>query len=269
LLEREGKRAAGGIRPRQPLLHLEGLDVGQSTILVALQPDAPSPRHLRYLLERENQHLAIVADGRDQFALHHRDGTRFVGHGDIEHLLALAGIGEALVLRHDKAATLGAGDQELAAALMTEYGDDVGLLLQVGEQTDRLTMSETTTVIGSRSTSASSIAARSCTGACAKVVRRLPSGVLGPNFVRTSLTSSAIFFHCSVSEPMRSLSFLRSVRSALSSCLISISSSLRRLRSRMLRMASACTSESLKVFISTGLGSSSVRMILMTLSRFK
>ena len=50
--------------------------------------------------------------------------------------------------------------------------------------------SETTTVIGSRSTSASSIAASSCTGACAKAVRRLPSGVLGPNFARTSLTSS-------------------------------------------------------------------------------
>src|SRR6185295_16452329 len=148
LLERERKRAAGAIRPRQALLHLEGLDVGQPTILVALQPDAPTPRHLRYLLERENQHFAIVADGRDQFALHHRDGARFVGHGDIEHLLALAGIGEALVLRHDKAATLGAGDQELAAALMTEYGDDVGLLLQVGEQTDRLTMSAATGKLG-------------------------------------------------------------------------------------------------------------------------
>src|SRR6478609_3670476 len=66
LLEREGKRAAGSIRPRQPLLHLECLDVGQSPILVALQPDAPSPRHLRYLLERENQQFAIVADDRDQ-----------------------------------------------------------------------------------------------------------------------------------------------------------------------------------------------------------
>ena len=35
----------------------------------------------------------------------------------------------------------------------------------------------------------------------------------------------------------------------------------------MLRMASACTSLSRKAFISLGLGSSSLRMILMTLSR--
>ena len=52
-------------------------------------------------------------------------------------------------------------------------------------------------------------------------------------------------------------SLVRSSRSALSSPRISISSSLRKLRSRMLRMASACTSVSLKAFISTGLGSSS------------
>src|SRR5262249_28706144 len=129
--------------------------------------------------------------------------------------------------------------------------------------------SDTTTVIGSRSTSASSIAASSCSGASANEVRRLPSAVLGANFVRTALISSATFFHCSFSEPMSSLSDLRSARSSLSSRLISISSSLRRLRSRMLRMASACTSESLKVFIKTGLGSSSLRMILMTLSRLR
>ena len=72
-----------------------------------------------------------------------------------------------------------------------------------------------------------------------------------------------------VSDPISSLSALRSVRRSLSSVLISISSSLRRLRSRMLRMASACTSVSLKVFIRTGFGSSSLRMILMTLSRLR
>ena len=45
--------------------------------------------------------------------------------------------------------------------------------------------SEITTVTGSRSTIASSIAARSCSGASANVVRRLPSGVFGPNMSRT------------------------------------------------------------------------------------
>ena len=51
-------------------------------------------------------------------------------------------------------------------------------------------------MIGSRSTIASSIAASSCSGASAKSVRRLPSGVFGPNFSRTSLISPAIVSHC-------------------------------------------------------------------------
>ena len=84
-----------------------------------------------------------------------------------------------------------------------------------------------------------------------------------------ALISSATLLHCSFSEPSRSLSLLRSERSSLSSFLISISSSLRKLRSRIFSIASACTSESLNVFIRTGLGSSSLRMILITLSRFR
>ena len=70
----------------------------------------------------------------------------------------------------------------------------------------------------------------------------------------------------SAADP-RSISFPRAA--SLSSARISISSSRRKLRSRMLRMASAWTSVSLNVFISTGFGSSSVRMILMTLSRLR
>ena len=129
--------------------------------------------------------------------------------------------------------------------------------------------SETTTVIGSRTTIASSIAASSCSGASAKVVRRLPRSVFGPNFAFTSLISAAMVFHCLSVEPISALIALSSSRSALSSPRISISSSLRKLRKRMLRMASACTSESLNSFIKTGLGSSSRRMILMTLSRLR
>ena len=60
-----------------------------------------------------------------------------------------------------------------------------------------------------------------------------------------------------------------SLRRFLSSVRISISSSLRKLRRRMLRMASAWTSVSLNALISAGFGSSSVRMILITLSMFR
>src|SRR6516164_6069047 len=100
-------------------------------------------------------------------------------------------------------------------------------------------MSDTTTVIGSRSTKACSIAASSCAGAWAKPVRRLPSAVFGPNRSRTARTSSPIFFHCCFSERNNSSIDFFSARSVLSSWRISISSSRRKLRSRMLRMASA------------------------------
>ena len=60
-----------------------------------------------------------------------------------------------------------------------------------------------------------------------------------------------------------------SLRRFLSSVRISNSSSLRNDRSRMLRMASAWTSVSLNALISAGFGSSSVRMILITLSMFR
>ena len=124
--------------------------------------------------------------------------------------------------------------------------------------------SDTTTVTGSRTIVASSIAASSCSGASAKSVRRLPIGVLRPYFSRSSLICAAIVSHCCFSDFTSSSSDFFSARSSLSSLRISISSSLRRLRSRMLRIASACTSVSLNVFIRTGFGSSSVRMILMT-----
>ncbi len=60
-----------------------------------------------------------------------------------------------------------------------------------------------------------------------------------------------------------------SARRFLSSVRISNSSSLRKLRSRMLRMASAWISVSLNAFIKAGFGSSSVRMILITLSMLR
>ena len=53
-------------------------------------------------------------------ALDHRDRARLVRRGDVEHLLALAGVGEAFVLGTTKPRPCRARDQELAAALMTE-----------------------------------------------------------------------------------------------------------------------------------------------------
>ena len=89
--------------------------------------------------------------------------------------------------------------------------------------------SETTTVIGSRSIIASSIAASSCSGASAKVVRRLPSAVFGPKAVRTSLIcgGDALPLRRLGAEQVSSRLLLGP--SSLSSFRISISSSLRRI----------------------------------------
>ena len=73
-------------------------------------------------------------------------------------------------------------------------------------------------------------------------------------------------FHCLSLEASSAFSSFRSLLRLSCSRLISISSSLRNERSRILRIASACTSVSLNAFISAGFGSSFSRMILMTLS---
>ena len=128
--------------------------------------------------------------------------------------------------------------------------------------------SEQTMVTGSRSTTASS-GTTTAEGASPSLVRRLPSAVSGPKRFFSAAISSPIFFHC------RSSSFSRPFRSFCSavswsrSCRISISSSLRRAFSFMLRMASAWTSVSFQRLIIIAFGSSSVRMILMTASRFR
>src|SRR6202451_1508492 len=138
LLDRLIEASAGGIDPGQAFARLEGRDVGQSAVLVALQPYAAAAVHLRYLVERKEYHLAVLADRSHQLALDRRDGARFVGRLDVEHLLALAGIAQAFVLGHDESPARFARDQKLAAALIAEHRYDVGFLLKIAEQPDRL-----------------------------------------------------------------------------------------------------------------------------------
>src|SRR5580704_17345042 len=82
LLDRLIKTAAGGIDPGQAFAGLEGRDVGQSAVLVALQPHAAAAAHLRHLVERKTHHLAVLANRGHELALDRRDGARFVGRLD-------------------------------------------------------------------------------------------------------------------------------------------------------------------------------------------
>src|SRR6202051_1138227 len=139
-LDRLKEAAAGGIDPGQAFARLKRRDIGQAAVFVALQPHAAATAHLRHLVEGEEYHLAVLANRRHQLALDRRDGTRFVRRFDVEHLLALASIAEALVLRHDESPARFARNQKLAAALIAEHRYDIGFLLEVAEQADRLAM---------------------------------------------------------------------------------------------------------------------------------
>src|SRR5580658_5937119 len=138
LLDRLIETAASRIDPGQAVARLEGRDVGESAVLVALQPYAAAAVHLRHLVQRKEHHLAVLADRGHQLALDRRDGARFVGRLDVEHLLALAGIAQALVLGHDESPARFARDHKLAAALIAEHRDDIRLLFHLDEQPDRL-----------------------------------------------------------------------------------------------------------------------------------
>src|SRR5207247_1490842 len=104
----------------------------------------PSPlslaRHFVNLIEREDHHLAILADQCDELPLHDRERPRGIRRDDVEHLLTLTSVGEAFVLWNNEAAPLCACNNEFAPTLMAESSYEIGLLLQVYDQPDRLTM---------------------------------------------------------------------------------------------------------------------------------
>src|SRR5262249_32125002 len=140
LLADERELAPGRVGPSQAVLRLEGFQVGQSTVLEALQPDTTAAPHLGHLLELEDHHLAVLTDRGHEFTLDHRERPRHVRRFDVEHLLALAGVGQALVLGHHDATPLRAPDQEFSPTFVAEDGDQIVLLLEIDEQPDRLTM---------------------------------------------------------------------------------------------------------------------------------
>ncbi len=129
--------------------------------------------------------------------------------------------------------------------------------------------SETTTVIGSRSTSASVMASMSTSAASPKVVRRLPSGVSLENCLRTLPISQETVFHCMASEPSSFSMPCFSLVSSSCSLRSSISSSLASERRRMLRIASTCTSVRSNRATRAFFGSSAVRMMWMTSSMLR
>src|SRR5262249_35756994 len=96
--------------------------------------------HLRHLVEREDQHLAVLADNRNGVACNLGDRARLVRHLDVENLLAFLRRANAIILVDDKALAFVACDEELATALVDEQRNGCGLLLHIDKQADRLAM---------------------------------------------------------------------------------------------------------------------------------
>ena len=120
------------------------------------------------------------------------------------------------------------------------------------------------TVIGSFSIIADQSISRAKTSAGFNCVRRGSA-----NLSFTAARSRLSRVRCRAGLSINFASSSRSFVSAARSRPISISSSLRRDRSRMFRIASACRSDSENSAIRTGLGSSSLRMIAITRSRLR
>ena len=110
-----GDRArALAARPAEAVREAERTGVGELAVPVALQQSRPCPGHHRQLVQRENQKLAVAADGRDVIALgRHRD-HQALAVVQIEDLLAGPGLGGDRLLLGDEAAAGAGRQQELA-----------------------------------------------------------------------------------------------------------------------------------------------------------
>src|SRR5262249_51254809 len=112
LLDRQREAASRGVVPRHSVIGLECGYVREALFLVALQADAPAAAHFGHLVERENHHLAIFADGRCELTVNRRERARLVRCLQVQHLLAFPGGAKTLVFTDHETVALMACDQE-------------------------------------------------------------------------------------------------------------------------------------------------------------
>src|SRR6185312_16984991 len=91
---------------------LEGFDVGQTAVLVFLQGDAGAFFHGRKLRDREDEHLAVVADDGDVIARDRQRGDGLVARGNVEDLFSAARLRFDVGGVDDEALARGRGDEE-------------------------------------------------------------------------------------------------------------------------------------------------------------
>src|SRR5690606_2345572 len=96
-LGRRGIGAARTVGPGEAVGDVEGLDVGNAAILVALEAHALAARHGGQLCHGEDQELAVLTDDGHAIAFAGDEQFGLFSAADIEDLLALAGIGDDVV----------------------------------------------------------------------------------------------------------------------------------------------------------------------------
>src|SRR5207247_10289276 len=99
--------------------------------------------HLPLSLQR-----AICADLSNHTPLHYRSRPLGIMRNHVEHLLTFTSVGESFVLWNNEASPLCACNNEFAPTLMAESSYEIGLLLQVYKQPDRLTMAAASGKLG-------------------------------------------------------------------------------------------------------------------------
>ena len=124
--------------PRQPLLQRQHLRIGEPAVLVALQPHALAPRHLRHLRQRKDHQFAVLAHDRHMVALGGHQQFRGETLVGAHHTPALARRAHQIILADDKTPPIRRRRQHFSPGLVGKHQHDVRPLVEIGQQPDRL-----------------------------------------------------------------------------------------------------------------------------------
>src|SRR3990167_3660683 len=120
--------ASATVGPFRPLFGVEHGDVGQTALFEILQPHPLAAPHLGQFVQREDQGLDVLADGRDMVGRRRLRDAQHGQHVAVQHLFAAPLLGQGVVFRRDEAIAGFRRDQQLPARLGRQDVADLGLL---------------------------------------------------------------------------------------------------------------------------------------------
>lgn len=128
----------------QSVTLVEGHQVTQLELAtIGLQLVALAARHLRQLIQRENQQFPVRSDHGQHITLYRHADVQLTLAG-IHGLLAGLAVGFQLFLCDDETIALAGSDDAFAVRLKAEHRDNVDTVFQINGQADRLAVSAST-----------------------------------------------------------------------------------------------------------------------------